>query len=517
MSRPDSRLEALLFEILLEQSKPLYLRFDEKLGLLGVDGQREAWLASDTDALAQAVRDLLLGMPLQDRGELRSVELSGQRLAHVHWQGRADGVDVILLDARAEIEQQRQKQQESHDAALASGERGKAIERLRKVKQELERRQTQLEEADALKTAFLSTLSHEFRTPLTAIFGYLHLLERRLKPDSESQYALRAIRRGATHLFGLAENLLEYGRPEAELHRLNIVRMDLRLLAEDLQVMFLPLAEEQGLLLSFQVESVPLELCLDEIKLKQVLINLLSNAIRYTPRGQVQVRLSWNGQRFEAQIQDTGIGIPEDLVNSIFKPFHRSGSSNGRGAGLGLSISRRLVEQMHGELSFRSSPGEGSLFKVSLPSLQVGRSGSTVATELAMPAESWLDGGTALIIDDDPDLRELLRLLLEDLGFSVELAANANDGFARAQRLEPDLVVVDLNLPGLPGNAASFRLRAHGYLGPILAISAQTDAEAKRAALAAGANLFLPKPIQIEAFVRAVRLVSRPSSASEEM
>lgn len=516
MTRIDPQLESLLFDILLEQTKPLFLRFDQKLGLLGMEGQLDAWRVDDSEVLVQAVRDLLLGMPLDGRGELRAVELSGQRLAHVHWEGRADGVDVILLDARTELEQQRQKQQESHDAELASTERGKAIDRLRKVKHELERRQAQLEEADALKTAFLSTLSHEFRTPLTAIFGYLHLLERRLRPDNESQYALRAIRRGATHLFGLAENLLEYGKPEADAHRLNIVRMDLRMLADDLGIMFLPLAEEQGLSLEFQIDSVPLELCLDEIKVKQVLINLLSNAIRFTPRGSVRVRLSWNGQKFEAQIQDTGIGIPEDLVNSIFKPFHRGGPAGQRGAGLGLSISRRLVEQMHGQMSFRSRPGEGSTFTVSLPSLQVGRALNVAVNDADLPAEIWLSGGTALIIDDDPDLRELLRLLLEDLGFSVELCVTANDGFERAQRLDPDLVVVDLNLPGLPGNAASFKLRAHGYKGPILAISAQTDAEAKRAALAAGADQFLPKPIQIEAFVRAVRQVSRPSSALED-
>ncbi|AVP97477.1 hypothetical protein C7S18_09840 [Ahniella affigens] len=516
MSGTDPQLESLLFDILLEQTKPLFLRFDQKLGLLGIEGQRNAWRVDDAESLAQAVRDVLLGMPLQGRGELRAVELAGQRLAHVHWHGRADGIDVILLDARMELEQQRQKQQESHDAELASAERGKAIDRLRKVKHELERRQTQLEEADALKTAFLSTLSHEFRTPLTAIFGYLHLLERRLQPDSESQYALRAIRRGATHLFGLAENLLEYGKPEAEAHRLNIVRIDLHTLADDLRIMFGPLADEQGLLLEFQIERVPLELCLDEIKLKQVLINLLSNAVRFTPRGRVLVQLRWNGQRFEAQIEDTGIGIPEELVNSIFKPFHRNGPAGQRGAGLGLSISRRLVEQMHGQMHFRSRPGEGSAFTVSLPSLQVGRPANASGTQTSMPADSWLSGGTALVIDDDPDLRELLRLLLEDLGFSVELSVTANEGFERAQCLVPDLVVVDLNLPGLSGNVASFKLRAHGYLGPILAISAQTDAEARRGALAAGADLFLPKPIQIEAFVRAVRQASRPPSVLED-
>lgn len=504
---PDPRLESHLFEILVGRTQPVYLDYGPDWGLRAIHGAISHWQADTTaEALAASVRDLFLGVVPEPVGELRSVELAGHHVANVHWLHDATGTRVILLDVRADTAQHQIKQQESHEAELASTERGKSIDRLRRVKDDLERRQAQLEEANALKTAFLATLSHEFRTPLTAVFGYLHLLEKRLAQDVDAQFALRAIRRGATHLFGLAENLLEYGRPEAGEHRLNVVRIDLGLIAEDLRVMFGPLADEQQLALSIDVAAVPLELCLDEIKLKQVLINLVSNAIRYTPRGTVQVMLHWNGQRFEAVVRDSGIGIPAAFADSVFKPFNKGGPQGSRGAGLGLSISKRLVEQMHGTLAMASTPGEGSEFRVSLPNLVIGR---LPAAALPQPRGSdWLDGGTALVIDDDPDIRELLRLLLEDLGFGVELCVTANEGFERAIVLSPDLVIVDLHLPGLSGNVASFKLRAHGFRGRILALSGSTDPESRRNALAAGADQFLTKPVQIEEFVRAVRQAS---------
>ncbi|MBK8285076.1 MAG: response regulator [Ahniella sp.] len=509
---PAARLESHVFAVLLERAQPLYLQFSSDWGLKSLHGAVAHWRADiEHDQLVDAVRDLFLGVNPDVSGELSSVELAGGRIAHVHWLRGDEGIDVILLDARAEVEQQQLKQQESHEAELASMERGKSIDRLRRVKHELERRQSQLEEANALKTAFLATLSHEFRTPLTAIFGYLHLLEKRLQPDVESQFALRAIRRGATHLFGLSENLLEYGRPEAGEYRLNVVRIDLNLLAEDLRIMFLPLAEEQQLDFSVRIEAVPLDLCLDEIRVKQVLINLVSNAIRYTPRGQVTVLLRWTGKDFEAIVRDSGIGIPSAFMDSVFKPFNQGVPHGSRGAGLGLSISKRLVEQMHGELQLKSNPGEGSEFRVRLPNLVIGRSPAASGSLLGEPGRQWLDGGTALVIDDDPDIRELLRLLLEDLGFGVELCVTANEGFERAIALKPDLVIVDLRLPGLSGNVASFKLRAHGFTGRILALSGASDPESRRGAIAAGADQFLAKPVQIEEFVRAVRAAtSRP-------
>ena len=212
----DTRLESHVFAVLLERVHPLYLQFTPDWGLKTIHGAVAHWRAdSHHDQLVGAVRDLFLGASPEESGELPSVELAGGWIAHVHWLRSSEGIDIILLDARAEVEQHQSKQQESHEAELASMERSKSLDRLRRVKHELERRQAQLEEANSLKTAFLATLSHEFRTPLTAIFGYLHLLEKRLQPDVESQFALRAIRRGATHLFGLSENLLEYGRPAA--------------------------------------------------------------------------------------------------------------------------------------------------------------------------------------------------------------------------------------------------------------------------------------------------------------
>lgn len=504
-------VDAYLHAVLIDRCHPTVLRLDSAWNLIGVDGDPEFWGFSEQtrDEHLQTIRDLFVGVEIDVAHELMFVGLPDGHVAHVHLVPDESGIQVILLDARGETERQRASQQLGNEAELAMQDKSRAISRLKQVRSELERQRQRLEEANALKNAFIATLSHEFRTPLTSIFGYLHLLERRLAGDESTQRSLRAVRRGATHLFGLAENLLEYGRSESGRSRLNPTRFEPAQMAEDLRVMFSPLAAEEGLTLEVVCEAVPLPLIHDEVRLRQIMINLISNAIRYTSRGSIKVRIQWDGVGLILQVADTGIGIPEELRQVIFKPFNAGGQQGSKGAGLGLSIVRRLVDQMHGSIHLESVLGEGTRFEVKLPPLGTSTTESErVARQIEDP-DSWLIGGNALVVDDDSDIRELVRALLEDMGFRVRTAASANEAFDIASKSIPDLAIIDVQMPGLSGNAAVFKLRAHGYKGRIISLSADDTVEARQAALGAGSDLYLTKPINIEQLVRAVRSAPR--------
>jgi two-component system, sensor histidine kinase len=507
-------VDRYLRHVLVDRAHPVVLTMDRAWNLLETQGDGEHWglVADAASDQVQLIRDLFIGIDASIEQDLLFVELADGHVAHVHLVPDAAQLHVVLLDARSDSERQRASQQLGNEAELAGQEKSRAISRLKQVRSELERQRERLEEANALKNAFIATLSHEFRTPLTSIFGYLHLLERRLSADASTQHSLRAIRRGATHLFGLAENLLEYGRGESGRSRLNPSRLEPRQLAEDLRIMFAPLAQEEGLALDIDFEAVPLPLIHDEVRVRQIMINLISNAIRYTPRGSVKATIRWDGSALTLCVVDTGIGIPPELKAAVFKPFNGGGQHGSKGAGLGLSIVKRLVDQMHGNLQLESTLGEGTRFDVVLPPLGSSTTETGRETTPIDDPHSWLIGGTALVVDDDDDIRELVRTLLVDMGFKVHATVDAASAFDLAMKLRPDVAIIDVQMPGLSGNTAVYKLRAHGYTGRIISLSADDTVEARQSALSAGSDQYLTKPINIENFVRAVRAAPRKVS-----
>jgi signal transduction histidine kinase len=498
-------VERDLARMLLARANPLVLEFALDWTLLDLrgDAARFGFDGAPEHSLRQ-LQELFLGMPLDGAIDLSFVEMPNGRSAHVHLDAHDDGLRVILLDAQDEHDRQRSQQQSGNEAVLVSHQKTKAIGQLRRIRSELEQQRARLQEANALKNALIATLSHDFRTPLTSIFGYLHLLEAQRTLDDGMRQSLRAVRRNATYLFSLAENLLEYGRSESGGAVLAPSQVDLPALVDDLEAMFRPLAGEKGL--SFDVEldvARDAKPVLDEMRLRQVLANLLSNAVRYTLRGGVSLHLGWHDSTLEARVHDTGIGIPEEFRERVFVAFNSGGQGGSKGAGLGLSIVKRLIAQMHGSLELDSQLGVGSTFRVVLPALGQAEAhpASTVADGLA---DAWVHGRSALVVDDDPDIAQLLELLLGDLGFRVRSTGDAASAVAQALADPPDVLVVDVELPGLSGNTVVFRLRAQGYTGHIVTLSATPTEEARAQALAAGSNQYLTKPINIEQFVRAM-------------
>ena len=496
---------AYLLQFVLADAHPAVLTFDSQWRLRATHGE-VAFYGTGSEHV-EALRALFVGCSIDENQHVALVELASGCVANVHLITAGDGFNVLLLDAGAQRAEQRVHQQARNEAVLLGHAKSRAIEQLKDIRHQLERQRSDLEEANSLKNAMIATLSHEFRTPLTSICGYVHLLERRREDFAHARQALGAIRRNATYLYALAENLLEYGRGEAGA-LLNGTEVDLQAMASDLEDMFRPLAEYKGLGFAMQVEiGDPARPVFDEVRLRQIAINLLSNAVRYTAHGEIAAGFLWRAGSLRLDVRDTGIGIAPERRDDIFKPFNRGGQSGSKGAGLGLSIVRRLVELMNGQLVFDSHPGEGSRFVVVLPPLE-----GEVA--IGISASPWMQSADVLVVDDDPDIAQLLQALLTDLGFNVRSVGDAQSAIEEVARLAPDVLLIDIELPDIPGVTAVKQLRANGYRGRVVVLSAISAPKARDAALGAGADFYLSKPLNVEQFVGVMQRAMQAQAAT---
>jgi signal transduction histidine kinase len=363
------------------------------------------------------------------------------------------------------------------------------------------------ENANRLKDEFLAALSHELRTPLNAIMGWVWHLKRGGLPDTTRQRALSSIDRNTAALAQLIRELLDVAR-------LSKGKLQLELRLVDLQEVVVNAAEtvrgqavDKGVHL--QVSAERLATIGDPGRLEQVVINLISNAIQFTPeKGTVTVSLSSRGDDAIVRVADTGEGIAPDLLPHVFDQFRQGeGGTNRRhgGLGLGLAIVRQLVDLHGGEVS-AESPGKGlgSTFTVTV----------TRATDqeqaLAHGASSpVLTNVHALVVEDDPDARELMAAMLEASGARTTTASSAEQALTLAGEQAFDVVVSDIGLPGEDGMALIRHLRSQGYTMPAVAVSAFTGAYDEDRVLDGGFQVYTPKPVQPTDLVRTVASLIR--------
>lgn len=363
------------------------------------------------------------------------------------------------------------------------------------------------EAANVAKSRYLVGVSHEIRSPLNAIYGYAQLLQR--GGGVGAQEAGGVIRRSAEHLTNLVDGLLDISRIESGVAKLSRDVVPLPEFLESVVAMFRMEAENKGLAFNYlPAANLPAFVRTDEKRLRQILINLLSNAIKYTSVGSASLTVRYRGLVADFEVADTGIGIPADDLERIFEPFERGSVQEARdvlGTGLGLSITRVLALVMGGDVSVISVPGKGSTFRVRL---MLADPGEAVAASARRRRIAGYSGRrrTILLIDDDPVQLALLQGLLRPLAFAVYAAANGLDGINLAKQCIPDLVLLDIQMPGLSGWDVAKQLRANGTERgaanlKILMVSANAHEFAAGGDGAAAHDGFVAKPVELDALL----------------
>jgi signal transduction histidine kinase len=393
-------------------------------------------------------------------------------------------------------------------------------ERVQLLKREQAARH-EAERANRLKDEFLATLSHELRTPLNAIMGWAHVLSQTTHDRDTVQRAANVIRQNATAQAQLIDDILDVSRIIGGRLVIESRLVSVKPVIEDAINALMPAAQAKSINVRCDLAD-SLNVLGDRDRLQQVVWNLVSNAFKFTPKGgSVTVRLRELNGDVEIEVQDTGIGIAADFLPFVFDRFRQADSSMSRrhnGLGLGMAIVRHLVE-LHGGTVAVESAGEnqGTTFRLKLPRLTGQVPELAAAGARSMPAEAplheleQLTGVHVLIVEDDPDSRNVLALLLQRLGALVEAVASAKEAYDRLTHRRPDVLVSDIGMPDEDGYSMIRRVRqmyGDQHL-PAIALTAYARKQDADAALGAGYDHHLPKPVAPADLIRAIKSVTR--------
>ncbi|MEK1940985.1 MAG: ATP-binding protein [Pseudomonas sp.] len=381
------------------------------------------------------------------------------------------------------------------------------IEAHRRTDEALQKAKEASEAANAAKSRYVTGLSHELRTPLNSILGYTQILQRDSAMPGQHHDALATIYRSGSHLLSLIDGLLDVAKIEAGKLQLELSEIPFPEFIHDLERMFTPQAEEKGLHFRLeQVARMPTVVRGDEKRVRQILINLLGNAVRFTDSGQVSLRVSYMRETATFEIIDTGIGIAPEQIERIFQPFERGDlMRQDNGVGLGLTITRMLTSLMGGELSVKSVPDQGTTFQVRLFLSEVRVPQAVVHVEHDIIGYQG-PRRLILVVDDHIEHRRILAGMLEPLGFEIAQAANGQEAIRQVALLNPDLILMDLSMPQMDGWETSRLIRRNALsLAPIIVISANAFADDRERSVAAACNDYLAKPVHTPALLEKIQ------------
>ena len=391
------------------------------------------------------------------------------------------------------------------------------------------------DDANAAKSAFLANMSHELRTPMNGVLGLTEvvLLDKHLA--HEHRLRLQTVLSSGRALVNLLNDILDLSKVEAGQLVLETIPWSPRAVAQDVERLFGEVARNKGLTLSLDVSdpSLPEMVRGDPTRARQVVCNLVGNAVKFTAEGQIRLRVWTDADTLWFEVADTGPGIAVDVQARIFEPFTQADASMTRrhgGTGLGLAICRRLTRLMGGEIELESEPGSGSIFRVSLPLESIDAPNWSPTDPTSTPDEerphaqghpsepaapsstsSAVQNSLALVVEDVAVNQMVAESMLEQLGFEVETVSNGELGLARilgGPRF--DVVLMDWHMPQMDGLEVTRLVRLAGHRTPIIGLTASVRTEDRDAALAAGMDAFLGKPFTQKELETALRAVIRP-------
>ncbi|MGH1538875.1 MAG: ATP-binding response regulator [Arenicella sp.] len=492
MTLSDSKTQKLK-KLLLASTKPAYFVTNAKLELLewSENIQEYGYVGLSLMKDCSDNFDFLVGYPIGTALDLPIVTSPSGIHVSISILPEDDKINVLIMDATQDFQKQFMLQQKANEAELLSARQRLLMKELFATQKELARKNQQLEEASRLQTRFLSGVSHEFRTPLTSIIGYSDALQEKICERDQKQLSI--VQSNAKYLLALVENLLDHGRLDSAALSIQPKVVDIGVFFETVQQMLLPIAEQKEIGLHLEAELADdLQLYIDETRVQQCLVNIINNAIKFTDYGSVTIKCNWVEHELTVAVEDTGIGMSETDRENMFVSFWQSEEHDRAGTGLGLTITQRLLDLMGGDLLVASEPGQGTTITMAFPAAKVSaQEQELINVEQSLSAAKK----TVLLVEDDQDIAALVEMHITDWGYELQHVNNGQLAVEWVKEHEPDLILMDLNMPVMGGLEAIKCLREQGCQQPVYIMSAKVLDERNPEHLGSVVDGHILKPI----------------------